>query len=96
MWIFVKNLKIKLSNKEILQMYYSTTHKYINVSDIRRIFGCSYQKAAGIRNEIQAEMTAEGKKFPTGYVPFDRVLEKADITILTIERNYQKQIKLGI
>lgn len=89
-------LKIRLPNKEVLQMYYSTTHKYINVSQIRKLFGCSYQKAAAIRNEIQKEMTQEGKKFPLGYVPFDRVLEKADVTILTIERNYQKQIKLGL
>lgn len=85
-----------MPNKEILQLYYSTSHKYINVSTIRKIFGCSYQKAADIRNEIQKEMTKENKKFPQGYVPFDRVLEKADITILTIERNYKKQIKLGI
>ncbi len=96
MWIFMRKLKIKMPNKEILQLYYATNHKYINVSTIRKLFGCSYQKAAAIRNEIQAEMTQEGKKFPEGYVPFDRVLDKADITILTIERNYQKQIKLGI
>ncbi len=92
----LSTLKIRLPNKEVLQMYYSTTHKYINVSQIRKLFGCSYPTAAKVRNEIQHEMTLEGKKFPLGYVPFDRVLEKADVTILTIERNYQKQIKLGL
>ena len=92
----INRLQIRMPNKEILKMYYATSHKYINVSQIRKIFGISYPTAAKIRDEIQTELAAEGKGFPPGYVPFDRVLEKADITIQTIERNYQKQIKLGI
>ena len=92
----MKILHLKMPNKEILQMYYATSHKYINVSQIKKIFGISHPTAAKIRNEIQEELTAEGTGFPPGYVPFDLVLEKAGITIQTIERNYKKQINLGI
>ena len=89
---------IALTNKEILQMYYSQNVKLINVSQIQKIFGCEYKKAAKLRNIIQAQLVLEGKEAlaKTGYVPFDMVLKEANLTIETVERNYKKQIKLGI
>ena len=88
----------KMSNKEILSWYYSMNAKFLNVADIKKLFGCAYGKAARIRNKIQERLISEGRKelAMTGFVPFDYVLEEASLNIETIERNYKKQIKLGI
>lgn len=88
--------EVRMSNEAVLKMYYATNHKYINVKNIQLLFGCGYQKAAKIRDTIQKELTEEGEKFPLGYVPFERVLEKAHLSISTIERNYKKQKSLNL
>ena len=67
--------KIAISNKEVLQMYYSQNVKLINVAQIQKLLGCKYKKASKLRNEIQNELISEGKieLAKTGFVPFDMV-----------------------
>lgn len=84
------------SNKEILEMYYKCSCEYVNLADIKRLLHVGNGKASTIRNELQAEALEKDEVYPTGYVPIDKVLEKVGINIKKVERNYRKEISLGL
>lgn len=94
----MKNIEynINITNKQILKMYYSQNVRYLNVCQIKKMFGCEYKKASTIRDSIKKELYQSGIDTPVGLVPFDEVLKVANLNINIVERNYKKEVRLGL
>ena len=91
-----KLYKVRCSDEELLRIYYSARFNFINKREIKSIFGGSYRLTREIYDSILIEASQNGIEYPSGYVPINKVFEKIGIEISIIERNYQKQKKLGL
>ena len=92
-----KIYKIAIPDKEVLQMYYSSTHRMIDKNDIMKLFNCKDRKARELIYQVKKnELEKNNKRYDVGIIPFDKAFEYLEIDINLIEKNYMKQVKLGL